>query len=251
MRQLMAHGASAWAALLAAAPKTLNVARSVPLGLSRMSTNALEQMVEQQVRAWDVLDHRILDVMRAVPREQFVPRTWRSLAYADCEIALPGGKRMLRPMLVGRILQSLQLRPGEQVLEVGTGSGYLSACLAQLGARVRSLELHEPLAAQARENLATLGTTPSVEVLTADAMDLKERSAYDVIVLTASLPVYQPLFEQALRPGGRMFVVIGARQPQQANLIRRAGERDFAREPLFETVIEPLEHAPLPPAFGF
>ncbi|HEX4052444.1 MAG TPA: protein-L-isoaspartate O-methyltransferase [Steroidobacteraceae bacterium] len=216
-----------------------------------MSTNALEQMVEQQVRAWDVLDDRILDAMRAVPREPFVPRAWRSLAYADCEIALAGGKRMLRPMLVGRILQSLELRPGERVLEVGTGSGYLTACLARLGARVRSLELHEPIAAQARENLATLGAAAPVEVLTADAMDLTESSAYDAIVLTASLPVYQPLFEQALRPGGRMFVVIGAGEPQQANLVRRVAQRDFAREPLFETVIEPLEHAPSPPTFGF
>jgi protein-L-isoaspartate(D-aspartate) O-methyltransferase len=216
-----------------------------------MATDALEQMVEQQVRAWDVLDDRILDAMRAVPREQFVPRVWRGLAYADCEIALPCGKRMLRPMVVGRILQSLELRGGERVLELGTGSGYLTACLARLGARVRSLELHEPIAAQARENLATLGAAATVEVLTADAMDLAERSAYDAIVLTASLPVYQPLFEQALRPGGRMFVVIGAREPQQANLIRRAAERDFAREPLFETVIEPLEHAPLPSTFGF
>lgn len=216
-----------------------------------MSTSALEQMVEQQVRAWDVLDDRILAAMRAVPRESFVPRTWRGLAYADCEIALPCGKRMLRPMIVGRILQSLDPRPGERVLEVGTGSGYLTACLLRLGARVRSLELHEPIAAQARENLATLGASSPVEVVTADAMDLTERSAYDAIVLTASLPVYQPLFEQALRPGGRMFVVVGARAPQEASLVRRAGERDFAREPLFETVIEPLEHAPQPPTFGF
>jgi protein-L-isoaspartate(D-aspartate) O-methyltransferase len=215
-----------------------------------MSTDALEQMVEQQVRTWDVLDDRILDAMRALPREQFVPRAWRGLAYADCEIALPCGKRMLRPMIVGRILQSLNVLPGERVLEVGTGSGYLTACLARLGARVRSLELHEPIAAQARENLATVGDTQS-EVQTADAMDLAERSAYDAIVLTASLPLYQPLFEQALRPGGRLFVVIGAREPQQANLIRRAAERDFARQPLFETVLEPLEHAPRPAAFGF
>ena len=216
-----------------------------------MSTNALEHMVEQQVRTWDVLDDRVLAAMRAVPREPFVPRAWRSLAYADCEIALPGGKRMLRPMIVGRILQSLDVRPGERVLEVGTGSGYLTACLLHLGARVRSLELHEPIAAQARENLATLGAAAPVEVLTADAMDLSERSAYDAIVLTASLPVYQPLFEQALRPGGRMFVVVGGRAPPPAHQVRRASERDVAREPLFETVIEPLEHAPHPPAFGF
>jgi len=216
-----------------------------------MSSDALEQMVEQQVRTWDVLDDRILDAMRAVPREQFVPRVWRGLAFADCDIALPCGKRMLRPMIVGRILQSLAVRPGERVLEVGTGSGYLTACLLRLGARVRSLELHEPLATQARENLAILGASAPVEVITADAMALTDQSAYDAIVLTASLPVYQPRFEQALRPGGRLFVVVGARQPQQATLVRRAGERDFVREPQFETVFEPLEHAPLPPVFGF
>jgi protein-L-isoaspartate(D-aspartate) O-methyltransferase len=216
-----------------------------------MSIDALEQMVEQQVRTWDVLDDRILDAMRAVPREQFVPSAWRSLAYADCELPLPCGKRMLRPMIVGRILQALEVQPAERVLEIGTGSGYLTACLAQLGARVRSLELHEPIASQARENLGTLGASAPVEVITADAMTLAEQSAYDVLVLTASLPLYVPQFQQALRPGGRMFVVIGAHEPQQACLVRRAGERDFGREPLFETVIESLEHAPRPQAFGF
>src|SRR6202140_5934077 len=103
---------------------------------------AREQMVEQQVRASDVLDLRILDTLRSIPRERFVPEGWRELAFADCEIALPCGKRMLRPMLVGHILQSLALRGGEEMLEIGTGSGYLSACLARLGGRLRSLELH-------------------------------------------------------------------------------------------------------------
>jgi protein-L-isoaspartate(D-aspartate) O-methyltransferase len=217
-----------------------------------MLSNALEQMVEQQVRAWDVLDDRILDALRAVPRERFVPERWRELAFADCEIALPCGKRMLRPMVVGRILQALEPRPGEQVLEIGTGSGYLSACLAELGARVRTLELHPQIAEFARANLqrAAQGELP-VELINADGMQLSEESRYDAVVLTASLPIYQPRFERALRPGGRLFVVVGAGLPQQANLIRRVGERDWSSQVLFETGIEALENAPRPPTFGF
>lgn len=210
---------------------------------------AREQMVEQQVRAWDVLDGRILDTLRAVPRERFVPEAWRELAFADSEIALPAGKRMLRPMLVGRILQTLALQGGEQVLEVGTGSGYLSACLTKLGGRVRSLEIHSELADFARQNLRAAGC--AVDVATADGMALEDESRYDVIVLTASLPIYQPRFERALRPGGRLFVVVGPGTVQQANLIRRGGEREWSTETVFETHLEALENAPRPPAFGF
>jgi len=212
---------------------------------------AREQMIEQQVRASDVLDERILNTLRALPRERFVPAAWRDLAFADCEIALPCGKRMLRPMLVGQILQSLLPRAGEEMLEIGTGSGYLSACLAHLGGRVRSLELHPEIAAFARANLAAIVPGLPIEVVDTDAMQLTEQSRYDVIVLTASLPIYQPLFERALRPNGRMFVAIGATTLQQATLVQRVGAGGCNREPLFETCIEGLEHAPRPAAFGF
>jgi protein-L-isoaspartate(D-aspartate) O-methyltransferase len=212
---------------------------------------AREQMIEQQVRASDVLDERILNALRAIPRERFVPEGWRELAFADCEIALPCGKRMLRPMLVGQILQSLALSGGEQVLEIGTGSGYLSACLAQLGAQVRSLELHAQIADVARANLRTVAPMLPIEVITADAMQLAEESRYDAIVLTASLPIYQPRFERALRADGRMFVVVGATTLQEATLVRRIGAGGCNSESLFETCIEPLEHAPRPAAFGF
>jgi len=212
---------------------------------------AREQMVEQQVRAWDVLDERILDALRAVPRELFVSEPWRELAFADSAIPLPCGKRMLRPMLVGRLLQALAPRSGEHVLEIGTGSGYVSACMARLGARVRTLELHAPIAELARANLARAPEGAAVEVIDGDGMALEEQPRYDAIVLTASLPVYEPRFERALRPGGRLFVVVGGKPMQRANLIRRAGERDWTTEPLFETCIEALEHAPQPPAFYF
>lgn len=209
------------------------------------------QMVEQQVRAWDVLDERILQALRAVPRERFVPERWRELAFADTDIPLACGKRMLRPMLVGRSLQALAVRPGEQVLEVGTGSGYVSACLAQLGGQVRSLELHEELALVARTQLRAATPSLPVEVVIADGMQLADEDRYDAILLTASLPLYESRFERALRTGGRLFAVVGSRAPQQAQLVRRLGPRDWSTEVLFETGIETLEHAPLPSQFGF
>jgi protein-L-isoaspartate(D-aspartate) O-methyltransferase len=213
--------------------------------------SAREQMIGQQVRAWDVLDERILEALRAVPRELFVPEPYRSLAFADCEIPLAHGKRMLRPMLVGRLLQSVGVRAGERVLEIGTGSGYLAACLAHLGAEVESLELHPELAARARSNLAAYGAASTVQVRTADGMKLNEDARFDLIALTASLPLYQPLFECALRPGGRLFAVIGPGVIQSACLMRADGPGACSVEPLFETCIEPLEGAPRPPAFGF
>ncbi|HEY1724845.1 MAG TPA: protein-L-isoaspartate O-methyltransferase [Steroidobacteraceae bacterium] len=212
---------------------------------------AREQMVEQQVRTVDVLDPRVLECLRALPRERFVPPAWRELAFADCEIALPCGKRMLRPMLIGRILQTLALQGGEQVLEIGSGSGYLSACLGRLGGRVRSLELHPEIANLARANLRSVAPTLPVEIIDGDGMQLSDAAHYDVIVLTASLPIYQPQFERALRADGRLFVVVGATQLQQATLVRRAGEGSCISQPLFETCIEALEHAPRPSAFGF
>jgi len=212
---------------------------------------AREQMIEQQVRASDVLDERILNTLRALPRERFVPEGWRDLAFADCEIALPHGKRMLRPMLVGQILQSLAVSGGEQILEIGTGSGYLSACLARLGGQVRSLELHPDIADFARANLRSVVPELPIELVIGDAMQLAAEPRYDVIVLTASLPIYQQRFEHALLPGGRMFVVVGATTLQEASLVRRIGAGSCHAESLFETCIEALEHAPRPAAFGF
>jgi protein-L-isoaspartate(D-aspartate) O-methyltransferase len=216
-----------------------------------LTESAREQMIEQQLRAWDVLDERALETLRAVPRERFVPPAWRELAFADCEIALPRGKRMLRPMIVGRILQELSLRGSEEVLEVGTGSGYLTACLARLGGRVRSLELHPEIADFARANLQGAAPTLPYELVVADGMQLADESRYDAVVLTASLPIYQTRFEHALKVGGRMFVVIGATSLQEASLVTRESDNEWQRKMLFETCIESLEHAPRPESFGF
>lgn len=212
---------------------------------------AREQMIEQQLRACDVLDAHILETLRIVPRERFVPQAWGELAFADCEIPLPLGKHMLRPMLVGRILQGLAVRPGDQVLEVGTGSGYVTACLSRLAGGARSLELHPQLAEAARANLAAGAAGLPIEVLEIDAMQLRDESRYDVILVTAALPIYQPCFERALRAGGRLFVAVGNETLQEGRLVTRAGERDWITRVLFETRIEALEHAPRPAAFGF
>lgn len=209
-----------------------------------------EQMIAQQVRTWEVHDPRVLGAMHSVAREHFVPAAFRSLAYADCALPLPLGKRMLTPMLVGRILQALDVQPGDQVLEIGTGSGYMSACLAALGAQVQSLELHAEIANLARANLRAAGVD-RIEVTCADGAALYSETAYDAIVLTASLPMYQPRYERALKFGGRLFVVVGTAPLMEARLLRRSGPNDFRSQPLFETSIEALEHAPAPPLFRF
>lgn len=209
-----------------------------------------EQMIAQQVRTWEVLDARTLEAMHQVAREHFVAAPWRSLAYADCALPLPLGKHMLTPMLAGRLLQALELSPGDQVLEVGTGSGYVSACLAALGARVQSLELHAEIAELARANLRAAGVD-GVEVTCADATALVSETAYDAIVLTASLPIYQPRYERALKFGGRLFVVVGTAPVMEATLVRRHGPQEFSAQRLFETSLEALEHSPKPPLFRF
>jgi protein-L-isoaspartate(D-aspartate) O-methyltransferase len=209
-----------------------------------------EQMIEQQVRAWDVLDARVLGVLREVPREAFVPAEQRFLAYADAEVLLPHGQRMLRPSVAGRLLQALELTAGERVLEIGAGSGFISACLRAAGTRVRTLEIFAELAALAGRNLAAAGMG-DVEVVNADAFNADDGSRYDAIAVTGSLPLYEPLFERQLQVGGRLFVVVGEPPVMEARLIRRVAEGAWASSSLFETVIDPLVNAPRPARFAF
>jgi protein-L-isoaspartate(D-aspartate) O-methyltransferase len=214
------------------------------------SADAREQMIEQQVRAWDVLDGRILETLRQVPRERFVPPQQRFRAYADAEVPLPERQRMLRPSVVGRLLQALEPAAGERVLEVGTGSGFVTACLRAAGAQVRSLELFAELAALAVHNLSAFGMS-DVEVINADALDADTGERYDAIALTASLPIYDPRFERQLKVGGRLFVVVGEAPVMDARLVRRMSDSAWATESLFETVIDPLVNAPRPARFRF
>ena len=212
--------------------------------------SARRQMIEQQVRAWDVLDAAVLTVMERVPREEFAPPAYRGLAFADMCVPLGHGQAMLAPMLEGRILQSLAIQPEERVLEIGTGSGYFAACLGGLAGQVRSLEIFPDLADAARDNLARTGVG-NVGVETLDAMTLASDGEYDVIALTASLPVHDPRFERALAVGGRMFVVVGEGPVMEARLVTRIGPDEWLRENLFETAMDPLVHATRPSRFVF
>jgi len=214
------------------------------------TADAREQMIEQQVRAWDVLEERVLEVMRQVPRELFVPQGQRYRAYADVEVPLARGQHMLRPSVAGRLLQALLPQPGEAVLEIGAGSGFVTACLRAMAAQVRSLEIFPELADAARRNLAALGMR-DVEVLDADALNADSGARYDAIAVTASLPLYDARFERMLAPGGRLFVVVGEAPIMDARLVRRTAEDAWSTESLFETVIDPLVHAVRPAQFTF
>lgn len=212
--------------------------------------SARRQMIEQQVRAWDVLDLRVLEALERVPREEFVPPALRETAFADMCVPLGHGQSMLAPKVEGRILQSLAIQPEDCALEVGTGSGFFAACLGQLARSVRSIDLFPDFVATADASLSRAGLH-NVEVAVQDAMTLAEEGAYDVIALTGSLPLYDARFERALKVGGRLFVVVGQAPAMEALRVTRVGHGEWTRESLFEVVIDPLLHAPEPPKFVF
>jgi protein-L-isoaspartate(D-aspartate) O-methyltransferase len=227
--------------------------------MSSSLSQAREQMIEQQVRAWEVLDARVLSVLRNVPREQFVPDSHRYLAFADVDVPLPHGQHMLRPNLAGRLLQALELSGAERVLEIGAGTGFVTACLAAASAHVRSLELFADLADRARANLTAVGAA-NIDVITADAMQAGvqlepssggESSRYHAIAVTGSLPVYDERFQRLLEIGGRLFVIVGDAPVMEARLVRRVAEDGWVTESLFETVVDPLINARRPPGFSF
>jgi protein-L-isoaspartate(D-aspartate) O-methyltransferase len=215
-----------------------------------LTAEVREQMIEQQVRAWDVLDERVLDVLRKVPRDRYTPESQRFRAYADAEVPLPLGQRMLRPSVVGRLLQALELLSTDTVLEIGTGTGFVTACLRTAAARVRSIEIFPELAEMARRNLDSAGLR-DIDVVTADALKIDTGTRYNAIAVTGSLPLYDERFQQQLEIGGRLFAVVGEPPVMEARLIRRTGEGSWSSESLFETVIDPLVNARRLPEFRF
>jgi len=211
---------------------------------------ARENMVEQQVRPWDVLDVRVLDVLSTLPRDAFVPAPYRALAYADFAVPIGHGEAMLKPVVEGRMLQALELQPTDDVLEVGTGSGFVSACLGGLARDVTSLELHADLADAARARLAGLHLDANVRIETADALAYETDRRFDAVCISAAVDAIPPRFVQWLRPGGRLFVVQGRAPAMQAVLVRNevSGPRI---ESLFETVLPYLAGAAPVPEFQF
>ncbi len=208
-------------------------------------------MVEQQIRTWEVLDPDVLDLLFRVKREDFVPREHAGLAFADLEIPLGHGEAMMQPKVEARILQELGVQAHENVYEVGTGSGYLTALLARRARHVTSVEIHADLQAAAAKSLerAAIG---NVTLLQGDgARAPLAESAFDVIVITGSTPILPQAFLDRLAPGGRLFAVVGDVPVMKAMVVRQPAAGAFQHAELFETLVKPLVNAAQPPRFRF
>ena len=211
-------------------------------------------MVEQQVRPWDVLNPRVLDVISEIPRENFAPEEYKNLAYVDTSIPLGSYEEqpcnMAHPIIDGRILQELDIDDEDLILEIGTGSGYLTACLAKLGRHVDSVDINEDMTAMAEKNLQALGIN-NVNLSTGDASKTWEQKRnYDVIAITAAMKTIPTSYKKLLKTGGRLFVVTGDAPAMTAYRVTRTDENKWTTEELFETSIEPMIQ-PVKPNFTF
>ncbi len=212
-------------------------------------------MIEQQIRTWDVLNQDVLDLLTVVKREAFVPIAYRSLAFMDTEIPLPCGQNMMAPKLEARLLQEAAIKKHETVLEIGTGSGYMAALLAAKARHVTTVEIEPELKALAEKNLAGYGVA-NVSVVAGDGAQGWSGSGsnvapYDVIVLSGSLPFLPDVFLQQIKIGGRIIGVIGSAPVMSAELVTRISEVSYSTTRLFETSVKPLRNALTPPAFQF
>lgn len=208
-------------------------------------------MVEQQIRPWEVLDQDVLDLLMTVKREEFVPAAYRDLAFTEVEIPIGCGQVMLKPVIEGKVLQALRLAKADSVLEVGTGSGYFAALLAARTEWVRTIELEPELVKLASANLARNGVENVVVVQGDGIAGWAERAPYDVIVVSGGLPfVPQALLEQ-LKVGGRLFAFVGEAPVMKARLITCEAEGRFRTEDIFETVVPMLKNAPQRDGFSF
>lgn len=212
-------------------------------------------MVEQQIRPWEVLDPGVLNLLFTVKREDFVPAAYRAIAFTDLEIPLGHGQAMLAPKIEARILQELALKPAETVLEIGTGSGYFTALLAKSAGQVTSIEYFSDFTTEAAAKLASSGIS-NVVLKTGDAARsvdalIDPQQKFDVIVLTGSVPVVPPAYLQRLTFGGRLFAIVGDAPVMKATLITQTDVNQFASAEIFETVVTPLINAAQPARFDF
>ncbi len=208
-------------------------------------------MVESQARTWDVLDPRVIDLLARAPREQFVPEQYRNLAYADLSLPLGRGQAMMAPKVEARLLQALAVGPNDRILEIGTGSGYMTWLLATLGGEVFSVEIIPEFKMKAAEKLAATGIANITLDIGDGARGWNRHQPYDAALLTGSVPALAEAFRGGLAVGGRLVAVIGRPPVMEAVLIRRTGPESFTEEPLFETVLTPLINADEPEKFRF
>jgi protein-L-isoaspartate(D-aspartate) O-methyltransferase len=212
---------------------------------------ARHNMVVSQIRTWDVLDDRVLELVARAPRHEFVPPAFRNLAFADMQIPLDHGEVMMAPLVEARLIQELAIQPGDRILEVGTGSGYVTYLLSQLGRAVCSVEIRPEFTQRASERLAAQGVG-NVELEIGDAArGWAAQAPYDAIFVTGSMPVLADEFGKQLKIGGRLAVIVGDPPVMEARLIRRQNETSYDTRSLFETVLPPLRNAPAPERFRF
>ncbi|MBB5207931.1 protein-L-isoaspartate O-methyltransferase family protein [Chiayiivirga flava] len=203
---------------------------------------ARHAMVEQQVRPWEVLDPRVLDTLATLRREDFVPSRHRRLAFTDMALPLEHGESMMKPVVEGRLLQALDISPEDEVLEIGTGSGFLTACLARLARDVHSIDIHADFVERARDRLAATGLA-NVRVEVADALGFAPGRQFDAVAVTGAVTAVPAAFLAWLKPGGRLFAVRGHAPALEAVLLRHNGGVAMAPESLFETDLPYLRGA--------
>lgn len=208
-------------------------------------------MVEQQVRPWEVLDERVLELLETTYREDFVPVRYRKMAFTDMAVPLGHGEHMMKPVIEGRLLQALELKPDETVLEIGTGSGFITACLAQLAKQVVSVDIHESFSSEAEAKLKEKNIH-NVEFESGDVMTgWQPEQAHDVLVVTGSVEDIPDHFRGWVNPQGRMFVVCGEGPAMTAMLLTKLNATEWREESLFETDLARLTHAEKAPEFEF
>ncbi len=212
-------------------------------------------MIEQQIRTWEVLDQAVLTLLSQVKREDFVPAAYRGIAFTDMEIPLGHGQAMLSPKMEARILQEVAPKASDSVLELGTGAGYQTALLASRSAKVLSIEIFDDLSKTAAANLARAGFTNVVLKVGDAALSPDKFSGadekFDVIVITGSTPVLPTAYLDRLQVNGRLFAVIGDAPVMKATLFTRQTATTVSHIDLFETVVTPLINAPQPSRFDF
>ena len=217
------------------------------MNLEQARTN----MIDQQIRSWEVLDSRALDVLREIPREEFVPTRHRKIAFSDFRIPLGHGQIMMKPIEQGRVLQGMGLMEGEKVLEIGTGSGFLTACLAKMTGNVTSIEIIDEIAQQAKANLEARDTE-GVQLKIGDVLEAGfDDNEFDAIVVTASAASIPDQFVRWLRPGGRLFIVRGKSPAMEALVVTRSDSGRLSEQSLFDTDLPRLIGAEDAPSFNF